>query len=459
MTKIFHLGTIDSEDPGSLGTWSPRSDEDNIVEVVDDEGMKQDPSTEDSSEEGGRKPVHDEDPLATASIERTLSTTESPEDISGWDYRRSLMCFALFLLIIAAISIAVVLATRNNDKPKTRSTEKAATKAFTTTSELYDAIDAYLADSSSTSDVSLTYGHPMRTWDVSQLSNFSSVFDVSRNSNVATFNENLDGWDVSNAVTMKRMFAGAAVFDQSLTSWNVSQVEDFSEMFRNAQTFNGDLSSWALEAATDLSFMFCDAKAFEGADLSTWRTSRVSKMTSMFERASSFKGDISTWTTGSVRDMSNLFAMSTSFNGDLSQWNVSNVQDMNSMFLGATSFDSDLSRWDTSSVLDMSSMFAMASSFTSDLSLWQVSMVSDMRSMFEDAVQFNSNLSAWNIATVRDFVAMFRGSTAFRQNLCAWGKKLIGGADTRTMFDGTACPIAAEPTNFATGPWCFECSD
>ena len=52
-----------------------------------------------------------------------------------------------------------------------------------------------------------------------------------------------------------------------------------------------------------------------------------------------------------------MFQGATAFNGDLSDWKVSNVTDMSSMFFGATAFNGDLSKWSVSSETDMTDMF------------------------------------------------------------------------------------------------------
>ena len=65
-------------------------------------------------------------------------------------------------------------------------------------------------------------------------------------------------------------------------------------------------------------------------------------MEGMFYRARSFAGDISTWDTSNVADMSSMFAAAISY-GDLSKWDTSSVIDMGGMFSGDTFFNGDLS--------------------------------------------------------------------------------------------------------------------
>ena len=56
--------------------------------------------------------------------------------------------------------------------------------------------------------------------------------------------------------------------------------------------------------------------------ISNWDTSKVTDMSYLFYRASSFNGDISRWNTGKVTTMEEMFYQATAFNRDISQWKV-----------------------------------------------------------------------------------------------------------------------------------------
>lgn len=65
----------------------------------------------------------------------------------------------------------------------------------------------------------------------------------------ATFQQNLNDWDVGKVTTMNSMFMGAAVFNAPLSAWNVAKVADAASMFSTATAgtatlFNQDLSAW-----------------------------------------------------------------------------------------------------------------------------------------------------------------------------------------------------------------------
>ena len=96
-------------------------------------------------------------------------------------------------------------------------------KCFETTEELFDAVDAYVANNTKQTIVGQTYGWPIASWCVSKLSNFSDVFSAERNPDMATFEEDISDWDMSGALYLFQMFRGAALFDQDLF-WDTSNV-------------------------------------------------------------------------------------------------------------------------------------------------------------------------------------------------------------------------------------------
>lgn len=279
--------------------------------------------------------------------------------------RNSAFALILLLTLVAAISTLVMVrptsvppqaqadATDNNASSPTAASTAPPTSyaeggsAFKTTEQLYKAVDAYLASlaesdaAPESSSVALRYGFPIGMWNVSLITNFTRVFDPVRSNAFdenrkqefkSTFNEDLSGWDVSNAVTMFAMFAGATGFvGQGLDAWDVGNVKDFSFAFMDAKAFNASLSAWNTASAVSMEGMFLAAESFDG-DLSRLDVSNVEAMQHMFQGSSRYKG------------------------GDLTSWNVSKVGSMSAMFQNAVSFTGDVSAWDTSRVTDMSMM-------------------------------------------------------------------------------------------------------
>merc|ERR1711981_224993 len=220
-----------------------------------------------------------------------------------------------------------------------------------------------------------------------------------------------------------------------MAHWDVSRITDMSSLFHSKKDFNGDLSKWDVSSVTNMAFMFLGATSFDG-DISRWRTSRVRNMEGMFQGADDFSGDLSMWDVSNVRNMQDMFRSAISFNGDISKWDVSRVTAMNRMFMFAKFFNRDISKWDTSSVTNMESMFLQASSFNTDISRWKVGKVTNMQGMFLQATSFNSNIRDWDVMRVKDMDYMFYHAEAFRHSLCgpAW---VLSKASNNLMFDGS----------------------
>jgi surface protein len=185
-------------------------------------------------------------------------------------------------------------------------------------------VDAYLLDNAPNTEVARTYGHPIGTWNVSLIDDFTFLFSPGRSTGTAKFNEDLDRWDMSAALTIDSMFFGASAFNGNVSSWDVSNVRSAS-------------------------FLFTDAIKFAG-DLSLWDTSRLQTAFSMFNNAPLFNSDISGWNVSLVRNMDDMFLAASSFNQNISSWNVSSVVDsagFTDTFSGATAFNQNLCKWGT----------------------------------------------------------------------------------------------------------------
>ena len=96
----------------------------------------------------------------------------------------------------------------------------------------------------------------MPEWDVSNVTNMSSAFQVLKGENDPGFNGNLSAWDVSNVTNMEDMFSYAASFNGDLSVWDVSKVTHMDRMFPGTTSFNGNLSEWDVSKVTNMNDMF-----------------------------------------------------------------------------------------------------------------------------------------------------------------------------------------------------------
>ena len=175
---------------------------------------------------------------------------------------------------------------------------------------------------------------------------------------------NIGDWDVSNVTDFSSMFRGSSHFgnpvlnnfNKDISSWDVSNATDMNSMFLRAPAFNQDIGNWDVSNVTNMRFMFLQAYAFN-QDISSWDVSSVTNMQSMFygyyhrpHPEYSFNQDIGSWDVSSVTNMSRMFSYASAFNQDISSWDTSSVTDMGYMFRGAASFNQDISSWDFSSL-------------------------------------------------------------------------------------------------------------
>lgn len=91
----------------------------------------------------------------------------------------------------------------------------------------------------------------LNSWNVSQITDFSSMFFGDWN-----FNQPISKWNVSHAINMSNMFLADFDFNQSISTWNVSKVTDMNSMFSHAHSFNQPLGSWNVSKVTNMANMF-----------------------------------------------------------------------------------------------------------------------------------------------------------------------------------------------------------
>ena len=132
---------------------------------------------------------------------------------------------------------------------------------FQDRTELKNAVDDYLG---SDTYASSTYGSPIGTWCVKDVTDMSYMFR-----DAYFFNQDISSWDVSSVTTMSHMFSNAYSFNQDLSSWDVSSVTDMRQMFYGATSFNQAIGGWDVSSVTNMYGMFWNADAFN-QDLCTW---------------------------------------------------------------------------------------------------------------------------------------------------------------------------------------------
>eukprot|EP00392_Amoebophrya_sp_AT5.2_P005566 g5575.t1 len=119
----------------------------------------------------------------------------------------------------------------------------------------------------------------LEAWDVSQVSDFSAMFNGARKAVPS-----LTNWNTESATSMEYMFRAAVRANPDVGLWYVGKVKNFRDMFHDAKVARPNVTGWNVSAATSLRQMFESARLATPC-LRDWRTAKVLDTTSMFENA------------------------------------------------------------------------------------------------------------------------------------------------------------------------------
>ena len=197
-------------------------------------------------------------------------------------------------------------------------------------------------------------------WDVSNVTDMSAIFASANSFNQPIGNWDISGLTSGGVFFAAPAFnqdVSTKVVNEGqpneYVAWDISQLTNLSSMFRRAYSFNQPLDSWDTSQVTGMSSMFNEASAFN-QDISSWDTSSVTNMMTMFNEASSFNQPIGSWDTSSVTDMWRMFREAHSFNQDISSWNVESVANFSDFLLNAQlsteNYDALLVSWSQQNV-------------------------------------------------------------------------------------------------------------
>jgi surface protein len=285
--------------------------------------------------------------------------------------------------------------------------------------------------------------------DTQGTTNFDSAF---RDCSSLTSVSGINSWNVSQVTGMSAMFEGCVSFNNNIGNWSVGKVSNMNSMFKNAPTFNNlnspSISGWTTSAVTDMGEMFYSAITFN-QPIGSWNTSKVDYMASMFRLAEKFDNSgstsINTWVTSAVTDMSFMFYGADAFNQPIGDWDVRNVTrgdggfsgGMVEMFYGAGLFNQNIGSWDVRNVNGMSGMFEGALAFNNggspSISGWTVSAVTWFSSMFASC-PFNQPIGNWDVSNALRMSGMFQSNKKFDQDIGSW--RMPNATTINSMFQG-----------------------
>jgi surface protein len=273
--------------------------------------------------------------------------------------------------------------------------------------------------------------------DVLNLSGTTTFINAFSSVSKTTTINNINSWDVSNITDMSAMFNGATNFNQNLSNWNTGKVITMSNMFASATAFNGNVSNWNTSNVASMSNLFNGATNFN-QPIGSWDVGKILSFGSVFASASNFNQNLTNWDTRKATSFASMFYLASAFNGNIGGWNTSNVLSTNGMFQSATNFNQPIGSWDTHNVTDMASMFYLDTNFNQDITNWNTNKVTTMVGMFRGDTAFNQNIGKWNVSSVTTMANMFFSNT-------------LPTATYNSILDGWASRFEKSAVQFSAG--------
>ena len=216
-----------------------------------------------------------------------------------------------------------------------------------------------------------------------------------------------------NSEAMFRWFTKMETID--LSSFNTSEVTTMNTMFYMMNSLKSiDVSGFNTSKVTDMNAMFDLTGAIEQLDVSNFDTSNVTDMKWMFFGLNKLKKlNLTNFDTSRVTNMYGMFDAMT----DVSEikfgtnFNTRNVTNMGRMFSRTSSIQQlDLSHFNTGNVTAMNDMFSLMTSLTQINfgANFDTSNVTDMTGMFYQSTSLvNLDLSHFNTKKVKSMISMF----------------------------------------------------
>ncbi|MBB1536271.1 BspA family leucine-rich repeat surface protein [Candidatus Saccharibacteria bacterium] len=216
-----------------------------------------------------------------------------------------------------------------------------------------------------------------------------------------------------NSEAMFRWFTKMETID--LSSFNTSEVTTMNTMFYMMNSLKSiDVSGFNTSKVTDMNAMFDLTGVIEQLDVSNFDTSNVTDMKWMFFGLNKLKKlNLTNFDTSRVTNMYGMFDAMT----DVSEikfgtnFNTRNVTNMGRMFSRTSSIQQlDLSHFNTGNVTAMNDMFSLMTSLTQINfgANFDTSNVTDMTGMFYQSTSLvNLDLSHFNTRKVKSMISMF----------------------------------------------------
>ena len=210
-----------------------------------------------------------------------------------------------------------------------------------------------------------------------------------------------------------RMFRDLSnLISLDVSSFDTSKVTRMNSMFEGVSRLTTlNLSNFDTSKVTDMEAMFGYMYGLSSLNITNFDTSQVTNMRDMFSNMRNLTSlNLSNFNTSKVADMRAMFGYMYGLSSlNLSNFDTSQATDMNSMFAGMSLTSLNLSNFDTSKVTDMGSMFYNMRNLTSlNLTNFDTSKVTDMSDMFSNMFNLTTlDISNFDTSNVIDMGGMF----------------------------------------------------
>lgn len=251
--------------------------------------------------------------------------------------------------------------------------------------------------------------------DLSQTTTLTSFF---AGCSSLVFNTSLADWDVSLITDFTSVFNGCSLFNLSINAWDVSSGENFTSCFSNCEVFNQPLASWDMTSAIRIDFMFANCDVFN-QPLNAWQLSSCTNAQLLFFNAAAFNQSLLDWPTylTNLTVADGFFSGCNAYNQPLTGWDdvFDNVANCSKIFQNCFVFNQPVDFLNFTAATDWTEMFANARDFNQSLVSWNAfsGNITTFRLMFSGALDFDQNLAGWNIAALTTAFGMMNGATSF----------------------------------------------
>lgn len=212
--------------------------------------------------------------------------------------------------------------------------------------------------------------------DVLNLTGMTNLNEMFNSCTSITTINRIGEWDLSAITSIGAMFVSTTNFNQDLGGWNVSNISEFSDVFNGSRFNNGNSSSinnWVLKqtGTVNLTRMFA-LNSYFNQPLNNWNTIAVTDIHQMFQNATAFNQPLNNWNVSAVTNMTNMFYQAPAFNQNLGSWNVSAVINFDAFMYGktaanfsTTNLDAIYNGWSTRPVLSGKTISFGSAKYTS----------------------------------------------------------------------------------------------